>query len=167
MPQSNAASPTIDTILDNVLSDNVTAGTLGTGSPRVASKTVTFTGASGLGQSATNTTWFTVTGLILVEFIAGRVTTNLTVSAGATITLGVTGSTSLFIAATAGSTLLTSAEIWASTTATAAGIAIPAALKAVAIDANILSAVAVNNITAGVIEMNLIWRPLTPGATVT
>lgn len=134
--------------------------------PRLATKTVTFTGASTLGLSGTSTTWFTVAGgLVLIEDIAGRVTTSLTVSAGATITLGVAGSTSLFIGATAGSALLTSAEIWASTTPTAAGIALPATDKAIVIDANIVSAVAVNNITAGVIELNVSWHPLTPGAT--
>lgn len=133
---------------------------------RCATKTVTFTGASTLGLAGTNTTWFTVVGgLVVVEYLAGRVTTNTTVSGAATITLGVTGNTSLFIGATTASGLVTTAEIWESTTPTANGIAAAAALKGIIIDQNILSAVAAFNITAGVIEMNCIWRPLTPGAT--
>lgn len=148
------------------LSGAVTAGTLGNSSPRTASKTVTFTGASGVGLHATNTVWFTVTGgLIIIDYIAGRVTTNLT-GASATATLGVVGSTSLFVAATTATTLTTAAEIFASTTATAAGLAAPAATKGIIIDANIVSAMhATNDITGGVLEMNVIWRPLTPGAT--
>lgn len=133
---------------------------------RVASKTVTFTGASTLGLAGTNTTWFTVQGgLVVVEYLAGRVTTNTSVSGAATITLGVTGSTSLFIGATTASGLVTTAEIWETTTPTANGIAAAAALKGIIIDQNIISAVAAFNITGGVIEMNCIWRPLTPGAT--
>jgi hypothetical protein len=132
---------------------------------RVATKTVTFTGASTLGLAGTNTTWFTVTGgLVVVQYLAGRVTTNTAVGGAATITLGITGSTALFIGATTASGLVTTAEIWESTTPTANGIAAAAALKDIIIDQNIISAVAAFNITAGVIEMNCVWRPLTPGA---
>ena len=54
----------------------------------LSSKTVTFTGASGLGQSGTNTVWFTAAGgLIVIEHIAGRVTTSLTGAAATGATL--------------------------------------------------------------------------------
>ena len=162
---ADGAGADIQSILSAALAGFTGQGTLGNGISRSASKTVTFTGGSGLGLSGTNTAWFTVTGgLVLIERISGRVTTSLTVAAGATATLGVTGSTALFIAATLGSALLTSAEIWMSTTPTAAGLAAPAACKDIVIDANVLSAIATNDITGGVIEMNVIWRPLTPGA---
>lgn len=133
--------------------------------PILSTKTVTFTGASGLGLNGSNTVWFTVSGgLVLIEYIGGRATTSLT-GATATLTLGVVGSTSLFIGATTATTLTTSAEIWVSTTATAAGIAVPAANKGILIDANVVSLIGTANITAGVLELNCIWRPFTPGAT--
>lgn len=144
------------------------ANTFGGAQPRLARTTVTFDGTSGKGLHGTNTTWFTVTGgLVRVIAIAGRVTTNVT-GASSTATLGVTGSTSLFIGATTGTALLTSAEIWVSTTPTTAGLALPGAVQNIVIDANILSAMhATNDITGGVIEMNCIWSPITPGATLT
>ena len=131
---------------------------------RLLRKTVTFTGASGLGQSGSNTVWFTQSGgLVVVDEIAGRVTTNLA-GATATITLGIVGSTGLFVAATTATLLVTTAAIWVSTTPTDAGLALPAAVKQIVINANIVSAVAVADITSGVLEMNVRWHPLTPGA---
>ena len=133
--------------------------------PRFAQKSVTFTGASGLGLAATNTVWFTVSGgAVIVRFIAGRVTTNLA-GATATLTLGVVGSTSLFIGATTATTLITTADLWVSTTATAAGIALPAATKDILIDANIVSAVATQDITSGVLVLDCVWEPMVDGAT--
>ncbi len=134
---------------------------------RVVSKTITFTGASGLGLHGTATTAFTLAGgFVLVEYIAGRVTTNLA-GATATVTLGITGSTTLFIGTTTATAMLTSAEVWATTTPTAAGIAAPAADKGIIINGSVLvSSTHVSaDVTSGVLEINCIWRPLTPGAT--
>ena len=168
MPESRAAGPTSDAILDNALSDNVTAGTLGSGLPRVASKTITFTGAANLGLHATATTCFTVTGLIVVEFIGGRTTTNLT-GASATLTLGTTNQTTKFIGTTTATTMVTTAELWLSTTATQGSLALPAAMLNIAVDENIIcsSTHASADVASGVLEIDMIWRPLTPGATVT
>lgn len=131
-------------------------------------KTITFTGASTLGLHGTATTCFTVTGLILVEFIAGKATTNLT-GASATITLGTTQQTTKFIGTTTATTLVTTAELWVSTTATAGALALPAAMINIAVNENIIcSSTHVSaDVASGVLEIDLIWRPLTPGATVT
>ena len=128
--------------------------------PYLATKTVTFTGAATLGGAASNTTWFTVTGEVLVEYIVGWCVGTLGEAAPtATITLGITGSTSLFIAAT-NSTGLTTGLFWVSATPTANGIAVPAALKGIAITDNILSACATQNTNSGSLRIDCWWRPL-------
>ena len=167
MPESRPAPPTPDVILDNALSNNTTAGTPGSGLPRVASNTITFTGASALGLHGTATTSFTVTGMILVEFIGGRVTTNLA-GASATLTLGTTNQTTKFIGTTTATGLVTTAELWLSTTPTQGSLALPAAMLNIGVDENIIcsSTHASADVTSGVLEINMIWRPLTPGATV-
>ena len=123
-------------------------------------KTLTFTGGAGLGAVGA-VPLMTVTGAVNVSLITGFVTTDLTVAAGATLALGVTGSTSKFIAATDASTLLTTAPIWLSTTATAAALAIPAACKDIMIAANIIGTVGVDAISAGVMVFVVYWLPLT------
>lgn len=155
-----------NTVWDEAISNHSTSGSFANGMDRLSSKTVTFTGASGLGASATNTVWFTQSGgLILVKYIAGRCTTTLT-GANATLTLGVIGSTALFIAATTATTLIAgTSDIWVSTTATLGGIVETASDVSEVINGNIVSAVATANITGGVLELNVIWVPLTPGAT--
>ncbi len=140
---------------------------VGPGLPGVSSKTITFTGASGLGLHGTLTTCFTVTGMIVVEYIGARATTTLT-GASATLTLGVVGATTLFIGTTTATTLTTSAELWVSTTATAGGLALPAADINIVTDANVIcSSTHVSaDVTGGVLEVNMIWRAMTPGASV-
>ena len=133
----------------------------------LSTKQVTFTGASGLGQSGTTTTWFTVAGgLVVIDEISGRVVTNCT-GASSTQSLGVVGQVALFIAATVMTTLVTTAAIWMSTTPTAGGLLKPAITQGTVINANIISTVAVADTTGGVIEINVRWHPLTPGATLT
>ena len=123
-------------------------------------KTITFTGAAGLGAVGA-VPLFTVTGAVDISAIAGFVTTSLTINAGATLALGVTGSTSLFIGATAGTGLLSTTAIWVSTTPTAAGLALPSATKDIMVMANIIGTVAVDAITAGVIVVTAYWLPIT------
>ncbi len=135
--------------------------------PRFAQSTVTFTGASGLGLHGTATTLFTVAGgAVLVRYLVGRCTTNCT-GATATLTLGITGSASLFIGTTTATGLVTTAELFISATPTAAGLALPAAMKDIVIDANvILSSTHVSaDVTAGVLVFDIIWEPITLGAT--
>lgn len=135
-----------------------------------ASKTITWTGASGLGANGTTTTFFTVTGgLVAIYAIAGRVTTNHTVSnALATISMGVTGQTALFVPLTVVlnvTGLLTATPIWVSTTPTAGGILLPSITQNNVIAANIIATIGgTGNVTGGVLEMNVLWQPVTPGA---
>ena len=128
-------------------------------------KTVTFTGAAGLGAVG-NVPLFTVTGQVLVTRVYGIVTTNLA-GATATLALGVTGSTSLWIAATTATLLATTARIWASITPTATALALPAAvITETIIDANIVGTVAVAAITAGVLTVYVHWTPIGAGASI-
>jgi len=125
-----------------------------------ASKTRTFTGAANLGQAGTNTTWFTVTGEVLVLFIVGFCTTDLTEAAAtATITLGITGETALFIAATNAVTIDAN-EFWVDTTPVLDREILPAAVKDIAISADVVSAVAAQNINGGTLRIDCWWLPL-------
>ena len=130
---------------------------------------VTFTGAATLGGAASTTTFFTVTGEILCSLVP-YVASTLPESAGTpTLTLGVANSTSLFIAATTATTLVTG-EFWTENTGggTAnAGVALPAALKDIAITSNIVGVVGgTNNINGGTLRLMLLWVPLSVDAVV-
>lgn len=130
------------------------------GTDRFATKTLTFTGASGFGQAGTNATLFTVTGDVLVRLISTFCTTNLgEAAATATVALGVVNNTGLFIAAT-NSVDIDSGEFWVSTTPTANGIAAPAATKDVLVTQNIVVGCAAQNTNAGVLRADVWWRPL-------
>jgi hypothetical protein len=138
--------------------------------PKYRTKSVTFTGASGLGANGTTTTFFTITGAVHIEHILPYVVTTLTQSAGTpNIALGVTNSTSLFIAATT-ATALTTGEFWTENTGgntPDSGVAVPAALKEIAISSNIIVTVGgTNNVNGGVLRIDLYWWPLSLGATV-
>lgn len=147
------------------------AGSMAAGLYRLATKTITWTGASGLGANGTATTWFTTSGgEVIVDEISGRVTTDHTVSnALATIKLGVVGSDALFIALTVAlnvTGLLAATPIWMSTTPTAGGLLKPAITQNTTITGNIITTIGgTGNITGGVMEINVRWHPLTPGAT--
>ena len=127
---------------------------------RRAIASVTFT-AGGTGAAGTATALFTVTGQVIVVHLVPFCTTSLTESAGTpTLALGVVGSTALFVAATT-ATVIDADEFWVDTAPDANGIAIPAALSDIAITDNIQCLVGgTNNISAGVIEFGLYWRPL-------
>ncbi len=128
-----------------------------------ARKTITFTGAAGLGATGA-VPLFTITGKVLVLSISGFCTVDLTEAAPtATLALGVTGSTTLFIGATT-ATGIDANEFWVSTTATAAGIALPAACQNILIGADIIGTVASQNVTAGASEMTVGYRPISEGA---
>ena len=128
--------------------------------PFKATKTVTFTGAANLGAVGA-VPYFTVTGEVLVEKLVPICTVNLGEAAiNSTIALGVTGSTSLLIAATDAVPTITAGLFWVDTAPDANGVAIPAALKDIAITDNIIATVAVQNVNAGAIRIDLLWRPL-------
>jgi hypothetical protein len=126
---------------------------------RRTTATVTFTGAANFGAVGV-VPIFTVTGEVLVCYFVPSCTVDLTEAAPtATLALGVTGSTSLFIGATTG-TAIDATELWISTTPTAAGLALPAAMKDIPISANIIGTVAAQNVTAGAIRFDLWYLAL-------
>src|SRR5690606_7017665 len=86
--------------------------------------------------------------------------TNLADAGGtATLALGVTGATTLLIAATT-AVDIDAGEFWVDNAPDAAGVAVPAALKEVAITADIIGTVATEAITGGVLRFDLYWLPL-------
>lgn len=129
--------------------------------PYLASKTLTFDGTSGLGLAGTNAVLFTVTGQVLIFQIVPFCTTDLTEAlATAQVSLGVVGSTVLWIALT-NSVLIDANEFWVTTTPTPNGIALPTAMGiGVAITDNIVIACATQNTNGGVIRVDALWRPL-------
>ena len=123
------------------------------------SKTITFTGAAGVGAVGAVPIW-TVTGEVLVIALVPFCTVLLTEAAPtATLALGVTGSTSLFVAATTG-TAIDANEFWVDTAPDANGIALPAALKDIAITDNIIGTVAAQAVDSGAIRFDLLWVAL-------
>lgn len=129
---------------------------------QVAFKQITFTGAASLGAIG-NLPLFTTTGAVLVRQVVGFVGTSLT-GATATIALGVTGSTSLFVAATVATTMTSTNNIWLSSTATAAGLALPALASNIVVTANIVGTVAVAAVATGVLTVAVVYVPLSAGA---
>jgi len=127
-----------------------------------ASKQVTFTGAANLGAVGT-VPWFTTTGVIHIVKILGYVNTNLA-GATATLALGVTGSTSAFIGATTATTLLTTAPIWMSTTATANVLAIPSGVQNFITDQNIIGTVATAAVSSGAITLYVEYKQVSAGS---
>src|SRR5574343_542432 len=135
----------------------------GRGSLRRTTTTVTFTGAANLGAVGA-VPLFTVTGEVLVCYIVGFCTVLLTEAAPtATLALGVTGSTSLFIGATT-ATAIDANEFWVSTTPTANGIAVPAACRDIVITDNIIATVAAQAVDSGAVRGDVYWLPLSGDA---
>lgn len=129
----------------------------GSGLLRKVSKTITFDGAAGTGAVGA-VPIYTVTGEVLVSAISATCTADLT-GAAATIALGITGSTALFIGATTATTI-DNGMFWVSTTPTANGIALPAACKDIAITDNIIGTVAVANVASGSVRVDVYYAPL-------
>lgn len=127
------------------------------------------------GNGAVGTaSWFNVSnagGVVVVRALFGVCSIADLTGAGATITTGVKGQTSLFIAATL-ATDIDQNEVWTSTTP-AIGQAIPAACKDIVIvgqgdgppPGGIYSTIAVADITGGILSMYCIWDPITPTTT--
>ena len=85
--------------------------------------------------------------------------TTLLAGSSATLALGVTGSTSLFISATT-ATDIDADEFWVDTGPDANGIALPAALQDILVTDNIIGTVATAAISAGVLEFTVFWRKI-------
>ena len=127
------------------------------GYTRRGSKTITFDGTADLGAIG-NVPLFTVTGEVVIAIIAPFCTTDLA-GATATLALGVTGATTLFIAATT-ATDIDANEFWVDTTPDANGVALPAALKDILITDNIVGTVGTAAVSSGVIRLDIYWLPL-------
>lgn len=128
--------------------------------PYKATKTITFTGAANMGAAGDNVSIFTVTGEVMIAFMVPFCTTLLDEAAGgATISLGVTNSVALFIAATA-SVDIDADEFWVDNAPDPYGVALPAGLQNIVITDDIVAACAVQDTDAGVIRFDCFWRPL-------
>jgi len=132
------------------------AGTL----PERASKTVALTGANFLGELDQPTiSIFTVTGEVLILVLVPFCTETLASAGGGTLALGITGSTSLFVAATTASTIAIN-KFWVDATPDANGIALPAALINIVVTDNVIATVATADITDGTIRFDCWYLPL-------
>ena len=166
LPLRSPSSTTIAAaVWDRAKTNHTTVGTYGGDMVQRAIKTITFTGGAGLGAVG-NVPLFTVTGSVRILSILPRCTTDLA-GATATLALGVTSNTALFIAATT-ATDIDAGEIWVDTAPDANGVALPAALKDIAIndDDEIVGTVAVAAITGGVLEIVVEYVPASSGASV-
>ena len=144
------------------------AQVIGQSVPRLVSKTVTFDDGVGTGDIG-NVPIFTVTGEVLIEKIVPFCTVTITeegAPGGATLALGVTGATTLFIGATTALDIDAN-EFWVDTAPDANGVALPAALQNVVITDNIVGTVATDELDAGAIRFDVIWRPLSSDGLVT
>lgn len=128
------------------------------------SKTLVLDGTAGKGLSATSGTLFAVTGDVIIEYLLAICEADC-VTVNGTMALGVTSSTSLFVAAT-DSNVIDAGELWGGTSPPANGFAVPAALKQIWITQDILVTFATANTTSGTITFYVIWRPITAGALV-
>lgn len=157
-PRAGATFYETDTGLNNIYDGAAWQRQSTAGGLYLARSSVTFTGAANLGAVGA-VPWFTVTGAVLVQYLVGFSILTPVSAGGGTLALGVTGSTALFIAATTATTITTGAT-WQTTTANTTGLAVPAALKEIVISANVIGTVATGAITAGTIQLECYWRPL-------
>jgi len=124
-----------------------------------ATKAVTFDGGAGSGAVG-SVNYFTVTGEVLVCFMVPFCTGSLTeAGASALMTLGVTGSTALFVAST-GAVNIDVNMFWIDATPDANGVALDAKLKDIVITDNIIVTVAGQNVNGGTLRIDCYWYPL-------
>lgn len=120
------------------------------------SKTVAFSGAAGNGAVG-SVSLFTVTGEALIVRLVPFCTEDLVGAAG--ISLGVTGSTTLFIAATT-ATDIDNGEFWFDTAPDPNGTVLPAALKDIVVTDDIILTITSANITDGTIRFDIAYLAL-------
>ena len=128
-----------------------------TAQPVRVTKDMTFTAVATLGAIGA-VPLFTITGQVFVLRTSGYVLTDC-VGASGTLALGVTGSTSLFIAATAVAQLVTTTPNWNTTTTTAGGGLLVAGSKEALIGADVIATVATTDFSAGKIRFTVIYIP--------
>lgn len=133
-----------------------------------ATKVMTFAGGTtndpgdfdGTGNPAT---LFTVSGVVAARLVA-RCTTDLA-GAAATLIVGTAKDTDGLIASTTGTDIDVN-ELWHDATPDNSIELITVAPEEL-IAQNVIQTVGTANVTSGVIEYTLLWRPITPNATVT
>lgn len=126
-------------------------------------KTITFTGASGLGLVNTDVVAATITGRVLMQELGIFCSADLTESGGATLSLGTDAAAASMIAATTVTTM-DAGEHW-NDTSIIFGVA--AVLKDLAISSNLLMEVLTGTVTGGVLEVSILWSPLSLGGNIT
>ena len=114
------------------------------------------------GDQAAHTV-FTVTGNVLVSCF-GVCDTNI-VGAG-TMELGVTGNTAGLIAQIANATTLDDGDVWVDAD-TAVGVGSIPAAKVLNDGNDIILTIGTADLTAGVVDLYCLWRPLSSGSSVT
>ena len=141
---------------------------MGTGGAaiRKATKTLTFTGASGFGAASSSATVFTITGEVYIHALIPFCTTGLGEAAPtATSSLGTTQQLTRFIGNT-NSVDIDANEFWVSTTPTLGSIDLDTAMQGVLISED---EIVVRNLTqntnAGVIEFTVFWEPVSADGT--
>lgn len=124
---------------------------------RLLQTSITFDGNAGTGAIGA-VPIFTVTGEVLVVSLSPICTTDL-VGATATLSLGVTAGITDFIAATL-ATDIDAGEFWQRDPAEPNSIPLLPALENILVTDDIVGAVLVAAITAGVIRFDIRWNPL-------
>ena len=129
-------------------------------------KSITFTGAAGLGAIG-NVVFFTITGGVHVVSLDAFITTSFTEDAGTGVSscsLGVVSATTLFVAAVLSSSLVSTTPLWYTVTPNATGIALDAKYKDIAIAANIVMAVTSTGtklVNGGTLTLTVTYIPTT------
>ena len=127
-------------------------------------KSVTFNGTTGAGEAG-EIDLFTVTGGVIIR-LACICTTSLTSGAGATVEVGISGSTAAFIAQTT-AVDIDGGEIWHDATPDAEIEATTVMADYILGNGNdIILTVATDNVSTGVLQFQAWWTPITSGASV-
>jgi len=143
---------------------NLMRSAIARGTSRIVRKTVTFTGAEGLGAVG-SVNLFTVLGLVKMRIMA-ICSVNLASDAapgGATIEVGVAGTTNKFIATTTAEDI-DAADIWHDATPDAAVEADSVAPFYLNYGCNVIATVAVDDVVSGVITFIAEYVPLESGS---
>lgn len=127
-------------------------------------KTITFDGTAGLGAIGTFNV-ATVTGEVSIVELVPFCTADVTVDGGtgaASMQLGIVNATNLFIVTTPAADIDVN-EFWIDATPDANGIAIPSALKDIAVTQNIqgeVTSTGTQKVNGGAIRFDVYWMPL-------
>lgn len=133
------------------------------GLPFRTGKSVTFTGAAGLGATGT-VSLFTVTGEIMAKLVM-KCTSDLVSAGGGTIEVGVSGNTA-FLHGQETATNIDNGDVVTSDAGTKVGGGLSLNEYFIGHGADIIATVATANITGGVVAYTLLWRPISDDAAV-